>query len=159
MHCLSWNKRNRLVTKLVSFVDFYFYYYFFFFQRVEDTAFLMACERKNRSLIFSDDMPTLGFTAPVENSASLVSLWNVDPQVGIFLFPLNINDEFYVPLTKTRGPWWSYIAHLSKQICILTVKDSAKLTALRFMYKFYSPAPTHPTQAIFFFLTHHDDLT
>ena len=33
--------------------------------------------------------------------------------------------------------WWSYIAHLSKQICILTIQVSAKLTALRFLYKFY----------------------
>ena len=41
---------------------------------------------------------------------------------------------------QTRGPWWSYIAHLSKQICILTVEHSAKFTDLRFMYKFY----THP---------------
>ena len=39
---------------------------------------------------------------------------------------------------KTRGPWWSYIAHLSKQICILNVEVSAKFTALRFMYKFYN---------------------
>ena len=51
----------------------------------------------------------------------------------------------------TRGPWWSYIAHLSKQVCILTVEDSAKFTALRFMYKFYRPAPTKH-QAMFFFL-------
>ena len=45
---------------------------------------------------------------------------------------------------KTRGPWWSYIAHLSKQLCILTVEVSAKFTALRFLYKFYSPAPQRP---------------
>ena len=44
----------------------------------------------------------------------------------------------------TRGPWWSYIAHLSKQLCILTVEVSAKFTALRFLYKFYSPAPQRP---------------
>ena len=49
---------------------------------------------------------------------------------------------------KTRGPWWSYIAHLSKQICIFTVEVSAKFTG--FLYKFYStintrpPPPTHP---------------
>ena len=42
---------------------------------------------------------------------------------------------------KTRGPWWSYIAHLSKQLCKLTVEVSAKFTALRFLYKFYSPTP------------------
>ena len=41
----------------------------------------------------------------------------------------------------TRGPWWSYIAHLSKQLCKLTVEVSAKFTALRFLYKFYSPTP------------------
>ena len=34
---------------------------------------------------------------------------------------------------ETRGPWWSYIAHLSKQICILTIKVSATFTALRFL--------------------------
>ena len=45
---------------------------------------------------------------------------------------------------KTRGPWWSYIAHLSKQLCILTVEVSAKFTALRFLHKFYSPAPQRP---------------
>ena len=45
---------------------------------------------------------------------------------------------------KTRGPWWSYITHLSKQLCILTVEVSAKFTALRFLFKFYSPAPQRP---------------
>ena len=38
---------------------------------------------------------------------------------------------------KTRGPWWSYIAHLSKQICILTIEVSAKFTALWFLYNFF----------------------
>ena len=52
-------------------------------------------------------------------------------------------DLFEIRWIKTRGPWWFYIAHLSKQICILTVEVSAKFTALRFLYKFYSPAP-HP---------------
>ena len=47
-------------------------------------------------------------------------------------------------LAETRGPWWSYIAHLSKQLCTLTVEDSAKFTALRFLYKFYSPALQRP---------------
>ena len=42
---------------------------------------------------------------------------------------------------QTRGPWWSYIAHLSKQLCKLTVEVSANFTALRFLYKFYSPTP------------------
>ena len=45
---------------------------------------------------------------------------------------------------KARGPWWSYIAHLSKQLCILTVEVSAKFTALKFLYKFYNPAPQWP---------------
>ena len=44
----------------------------------------------------------------------------------------------------TRGPWWSYIAHLSKQICIFTVEVSAKFTALGFLYKFYSTNPPPP---------------
>ena len=49
----------------------------------------------------------------------------------------------------TRGPWWSYIAHLTKQICIFTVEVSAKFTALGFLYKLYStnhphPPPSHP---------------
>ena len=52
---------------------------------------------------------------------------------------------------KIRGPWWSYIAHLSKQICILTVEVSAKLNALRFMYKFYSPPPPSPQLKAMFF--------
>ena len=55
---------------------------------------------------------------------------------------------------KTRGPWWSYIAHLSKQLCILTAEVSAKFTALRFLYKFYSPAPQRPC----FLFMHHDGL-
>ena len=55
---------------------------------------------------------------------------------------------------STRGPWWSYIAQLSKQLCILTVEVSAKFTALRFLYKFYSPAPQWPC----FFSWHHDGL-
>ena len=38
-----------------------------------------------------------------------------------------------------------------KQICILTVEVSAKFTALRFLYTFYSPAP----QLV---LMHHDSL-
>ena len=48
-----------------------------------------------------------------------------------------------------------HIAHLSKQICILTVEVSAKFTTLRFMYKFYSPAPPpppHPIPQAMFFL-------
>ena len=50
---------------------------------------------------------------------------------------------------KTRGPWWSYITHLTKQICVFTVEVSAKFTALGFLYKLYStnhphPPPPHP---------------
>ena len=33
-----------------------------------------------------------------------------------------------------------YIAHLSKEVCILTVEVSAKFTALRFLYKRNIPA-------------------
>ena len=61
---------------------------------------------------------------------------------------------------KTRGPWWSYIAHLTKQICIFTVEVSAKFTALGFLYKLYStnhphPTPPHPPPCFF---TNLDDL-
>ena len=45
---------------------------------------------------------------------------------------------------QTRGPWWSYIAHLTKQICIFTVEVSAKFTALGFLYKLYSTNHPHP---------------
>ena len=38
---------------------------------------------------------------------------------------------------KTRGPRWSYIINLSKQTCILSSEASSKLTAVRFLYKFY----------------------
>ena len=60
----------------------------------------------------------------------------------------------------TRGPWWSYIAHLTKQICIFTVEVSAKFTALGFLYKLYStnhphPPPPHPWPCFF---TNLDDL-
>ena len=61
---------------------------------------------------------------------------------------------------KTRGPWWSSIAHLTKQICIFTVEVSAKFTALEFLYKLYStnhphPPPPHPWPCFF---TNLDDL-
>ena len=46
---------------------------------------------------------------------------------------------------ETRGPWWSYIAHLTKQICIFTVEISAKFTALGFLYKLYSTNHPHPS--------------
>ena len=42
----------------------------------------------------------------------------------------------------------TYIAHLSKQLCILTVEVSAKFTALRFLYKFYSPDPRFSVRMI-----------
>ena len=63
---------------------------------------------------------------------------------------------------QTRGPWWSYIAHLSKQICIFTVEVSAKFTALGFLYKFYStnttpPPPLPHNTPGHVFLTHLDD--
>ena len=45
---------------------------------------------------------------------------------------------------ETRGPWWSYNAHLTKQICIFTVEVSAKFTALGFLYKLYSTNHPHP---------------
>ena len=52
---------------------------------------------------------------------------------------------------KTRGPWWSYIAHLSKQLCKLTVEVSAKFTALRFLYNFIALLPCGRV-----FFMHHD---
>ena len=88
----------------------------------------------------------------------LICIYTVWIQSFNFTYKLPCNRWF-----MTRGPWWSYIAHLSKQICILTVEDSAKFTALRFMYKFYSPAhlppptppphpPLPPTHQVMFFL-------
>ena len=71
------------------------------------------------------------------------------------------NTQFWKwPQTKTRGPWWSYIAHLTKQICIFNVEVSAKFTALGFLYKLYStnhphPTPPHPRPCFF---TNLDDL-
>ena len=60
---------------------------------------------------------------------------------GIFLWWPSTKIVQAVMIHQTRGPWWSYIAHLSKQLCKLTVEVSAKFTALRFLYKFYSPTP------------------
>ena len=54
---------------------------------------------------------------------------------------------------KTRGPWWFYIAHLSKQLCKLTFEVSAKFTALWFLYKFNSLLPSGHV-----FFMHHDGL-
>ena len=34
-------------------------------------------------------------------------------------------------IALTRGPWWPYIAHLSKEICILT-----QIHCFKFLYKF-----------------------
>ena len=72
------------------------------------------------------------------------------------------HNQFFVFIAKlqTRGPWWSYIAHLTKQICIFTVEVSAKFTALGFLYKLYStnhphPPPPHPWPCFF---TNLDDL-
>ena len=62
--------------------------------------------------------------------------------------------DFLDGFLKTRGPWWSYIAHLTKQICIFTVEVPAKFTALGFLYKLYStnhphPPPPHPWPCYF----------
>ena len=71
----------------------------------------------------------------------LMMLWTTGPWTSAFLIKI----EFLIKSRiLTRGPWWSYIAHLSKQLCILTVEVSAKFTALRFLYIFYSPAPQRP---------------
>ena len=68
------------------------------------------------------------------------------PTPTFFSFPTAVT-------LKTRGPWWSYIAHLTKQICIFTVEVSAK-NALGFLYKLYStnhpqPPPPHPRPCFF----------
>ena len=56
----------------------------------------MFCEKKNRPLMFSVDrkIQSLGSTLPVRigNKAS----WTMCPRAGIFLFPLNSNDGFYL---------------------------------------------------------------
>ena len=49
--CLSWNKRNILVTKLVGFVEIYIFRHFvpaFPCEQREKRALLSACEKKNR---------------------------------------------------------------------------------------------------------------
>ena len=80
---------------------------------------------------------------------------------GLSQFIATAYDIFlYSTESKTRGPWWSYIAHLTKQICIFTVEVSAKFTALGFLYKLYStnhppPPPPHPRPCFF---TNLDDL-
>ena len=105
MHCHSWNKRNILVTEFVGFVEIFIFLPFlfpYFHVRTKEGTFLMACEKKNQSLIFSDDSktPALGSTAPQGNSASLIFHWN--PQVGILLSSLNISDGFYLSLMTPK---------------------------------------------------------
>ena len=73
---------------------------------------------------------------------------------------LQMKSQALLSQKYTRGPWWSYIAHLTKQICIFTVEVSAKFTALGFLYKLYStnhhhPPPPHPRPC---FYTNLDDL-
>ena len=68
----------------------------------------------------------------IQNQISTISM-HIPSLKKIHSYLINLSSR-----NETRGPWWSYIAHLSKQVCILNVEVSAKFTALRFMYKFYN---------------------
>ena len=52
--------------------------------------------------MFSGDrkIPTRGPSVPVGNEACQVSNWTVDPRVGIFMEPLNSNDQFFFSYTN-----------------------------------------------------------
>ena len=59
---------------------------------------VMVYEKKNRSLVFSGSrkIPTLGSTVQWETRQASFPTGTVGPPVGIFLSPLNTNDEFYL---------------------------------------------------------------
>ena len=75
IHCLSWNKKNILAQNKFVLLIFFFYFLpfcsciFMCKTREEIIVFLMACEKKDGSLIFNDNriMPTSGSTVPVGN--------------------------------------------------------------------------------------------
>ena len=59
---------------------------------------VVVYEKKNRSLVFSGSrkIPTLGSTVQWETRQASFPTGTVGPRVGIFLSPLNTNDEFYL---------------------------------------------------------------
>ena len=88
---------------------------------------------------------TAHFSFKWANPKLLLSFYTVLPIFYFTMLPIAQSSAAKVWLwILTRGPWWSYIAHLSKQLCKLTVEVPAKFTALRFLYKFYSPTPERP---------------
>ena len=62
---------------------------------------VVVYEKKNRSLVFSGSrkIPHLGSTVQWETRQASFPTGTVDPRVGIFLFPLNTNDGFYLSMT------------------------------------------------------------
>ena len=91
------------------------------------------------------------WSGPLLSAARITWYYRMYPWRSIALTFLHIPQ----PHQETRGPWWSYIAHLTKQICIFTVEVSAKFTALGFLYKLYStttpiPPPQHPWPCFFY---------
>ena len=79
------------------------------------------------------------WSGPLLSTARITGYYRMYPWRAIALTFLHIPQ----PHQETRGPWWSYIAHLTKQICIFTVEVSAKFTALGFLYKLYSTNRDH----------------
>ena len=59
---------------------------------------VVVYEKKNRSLVFSGSrkIPTLGSTVWWETRQASFPTGTVGPRVGIFLSPLNTNDQFYL---------------------------------------------------------------
>ena len=81
---------------------------------------------------------------------------SVEQTTGGFKALLQLANFTLVPMLLliqkyiTRGPWWFYIAHLSKQICILILV--LKFTALNFIALHPHPPPTPHSSHVFFFL-------
>ena len=67
---------------------------------------VVVYEKKNRSLVFngSRKIPTLGSTVQWETRQASFPTGTVGPRVGIFLSPLNTNDEFYLSHTPVHVP-------------------------------------------------------
>ena len=108
-----------------------------------DATYLRICWLNSQETILANPWSPLRFMGQIRWQRHRYLTVTTGVQYKLRTWPFShVHRKLWID--KTRGPWWSYIAHLSKQLCTLTVEVSAKFIALRFLYKFYSPAPQRP---------------